>query len=104
MRQAVPYFIGEKDFSSFTSDEPQKNRLRDVTAFTMRVRGEEITFAIAGKSFLRYMVRNIVGTIIDVGRGKIEVKDIPAIFAARDRRMGGQTAPPRGLTLAKVEY
>jgi tRNA pseudouridine38-40 synthase len=104
MRQAVPYFIGEKDFSSFTSDEPQKNRMREVTAFTMRVRGEEITLSIAGKSFLRYMVRNIVGTLIDVGRGKIEVKDIPAIFAAKDRRMGGQTAPARGLTLAKVEY
>lgn len=104
MRRAVPYFIGEKDFSSFTSDEPQKNRIREVSAFTMRVRGEEITFAITGKSFLRYMVRNIVGTLIDVGRGKIEVRDIPAIFAGKDRRMAGQTAPARGLTLAKVEY
>jgi tRNA pseudouridine38-40 synthase len=104
MRRAVPHFPGEKDFSSFTSDDPEKNRIREVTGFTMRVRGEEITFSITGKSFLRYMVRNIVGTVIDVGRGKIEVKDIPAIFAARDRRLGGQTAPARGLTLAKVEY
>ncbi|MGD2091496.1 MAG: tRNA pseudouridine(38-40) synthase TruA [Candidatus Aminicenantes bacterium] len=104
MRKAVPYFIGEKNFSSFTSDEPQKNRIREISAFTMRVKGEEITFTISGKSFLRYMVRNIVGTIIDVGRGKIDLKDIPAIFAAKDRRKGGQTAPPRGLTLVKVEY
>jgi tRNA pseudouridine38-40 synthase len=104
MRKAVPYFTGEKDFSSFTSDEPQKNRNREVTEFSMRVRGEEITFTIKGKSFLRYMVRNIMGTIIDVGRGKIDVKDIPGIFAAKDRRMGGQTAPPGGLTLARVEY
>ena len=104
MRKAVPYFIGEKNFSSFTSDEPQKNRIRDVSAFTMRVKGEEIIFTISGKSFLRYMVRNIIGTIIDVGRGKIEVKDIPAIFQAKDRREAGQTAPARGLTLAKVEY
>jgi len=104
MRKAVPYFIGEKNFSSFTSDEPQKNRTREVSEFTMRVRGEEIIFTISGKSFLRYMVRNIIGTIIDVGRGKIEHKDIPAIFAAKDRRKAGQTAPARGLTLVKVDY
>jgi tRNA pseudouridine38-40 synthase len=104
MRNAVPYFVGEKDFSSFTSDEPQKKRLREVSEFTMRVRGEEITFSISGKSFLRYMVRNIVGTIIDIGREKIEAKDLPGIFEAKDRRKGGQTAPPRGLTLASVDY
>ncbi len=104
MRKAVPYFIGEKNFSSFTSDEPQKNRVRGVSGFTMRVRGEEIIFTISGKSFLRYMVRNIIGTIIDVGRGKIDIKDIPVIFGAKDRRKAGQTAPARGLTLAKVEY
>ncbi len=104
MRKAVPFFIGENDFSSFTSDEPQKKRQREISEFTMRVKGQEITLTIKGKSFLRYMVRNIVGTIIDVGRGKINVEDIPAIFAAKDRRKAGQTAPPRGLTLAKVEY
>jgi tRNA pseudouridine38-40 synthase len=50
------------------------------------------------------MVRNIIGTIIDVGRGKLKPKDIPAIFKARDRRAAGQTAPAKGLTLARVEY
>lgn len=104
MRKAVPYFIGEKDFSSFTSDEPEKNRLRGVSDLTMKVRGEEITFTIIGKSFLRYMVRNIMGTIIDVGRGKLNVDDIPAIFEAKDRKKAGQTAPAKGLTLAKVDY
>lgn len=104
MRKAVPYFLGEKDFSSFTSDEPEKNRTRDVSEFTMHVRGELITFTIKGKSFLRYMVRNIIGTIIDVGKEKIDPKDIPAIFESKDRRRGGQTAPSQGLTLAKVEY
>lgn len=104
MRKCIPYFIGEKNFSSFTSDDPDKNRIREISEFTMRVRGEEITFTIAGKSFLRYMVRNIIGTIIDVGRGKLKPKDIPAIFKARDRRAAGQTAPSKGLTLARVEY
>lgn len=104
MRQCVPHFIGEKNFSSFTSDEPQKQRVREISEFTMKVRGQEITFTIRGKSFLRYMVRNIVGTIIDAGRGKIQPSDIPAIFEAKDRRQAGQTAPGKGLTLAEVEY
>ncbi len=104
MRKCIPYFIGEKNFGSFTSDEPDKNRIREISEFTMRVRGEEITFTIAGKSFLRYMVRNIIGTIIDVGRGKLKPKDIPSIFKAKDRRAAGQTAPAKGLTLARVEY
>jgi tRNA pseudouridine38-40 synthase len=104
MRKCIPYFIGEKNFSSFTSDEPDKNRIREISEFTMQVKGEEITFTIAGKSFLRYMVRNIIGTIIDVGRGKLKPKDMPAIFEAKDRRSAGQTAPAKGLTLARVEY
>ena len=104
MRRAARHFVGQKDFSSFTSDEPGKKRLREVDQFTMQVRNEEITLTVRGKSFLRYMVRNMVGTLIDVGRGKIAASDIPAIFAAKDRRRAGQTAPAKGLTLVKVEY
>ncbi len=104
MKKAIKYFTGEKDFSSFTSDEPQKKRTREISKFKMKTSGEEITFTIQGRSFLRYMVRNMVGTIIDVGRGKIELKDIPAIFAAKDRRRAGQTAPAKGLTLGQVLY
>lgn len=104
MRRATKFFIGERDFSSFTSDEPSKRKTRHIKKFTMKVKGEEITFTVSGKSFLRYMVRNMVGTIIDVGRGKISYKDIPSIFEAKDRRKAGQTAPAKGLTLEKVEY
>lgn len=104
MKKAVRYFIGEKDFSSFTSDDPHKNRIRTIDRFKMKTRGDEIIFTIKGKSFLRYMVRNIVGTIIDIGKGKIDIKDISEIFDAKDRRTAGQTAPARGLTLDKVEY
>jgi len=104
MRRATRHFIGQKDFSSFTSDEPGKKRLREVDVFKMQVKNEEISFTVRGKSFLRYMVRNMVGTLIDVGRGKFAAGDIPAIFAAKDRRRAGQTAPAKGLTLVKVEY
>jgi len=104
MRRAIPHFLGRHDFSSFTSDEPNKNRMREIDRLEMKVRGDEITFPVVGKSFLRYMVRNIVGTLIDVGRGKIAPAEIPGIFEARDRRKAGQTAPAKGLTLHKVEY
>jgi len=104
MRLCLPYFIGTHDFSSFTSDEPEKKRLREITSFTLKKKGEEMIFEIKGRSFLRYMVRNIVGTLIDVGRGKIAVEDIPVIFDAKDRRKAGQSAPARGLTLVEVRY
>ncbi|MBE0664304.1 MAG: tRNA pseudouridine(38-40) synthase TruA [Chrysiogenales bacterium] len=104
MRKAARYFVGAKDFSSFTSDEPGKKRAREVDMFKMQVKNEEITFSVRGKSFLRYMVRNMVGTLIDVGKGKIKAEEIPAIFAAKDRRRAGQTAPAKGLTLVRVDY
>ena len=104
MRKAARHFVGAKDFSSFTSDEPGKKRAREVDLFKMQVKKEEITITVRGKSFLRYMVRNMVGTLIDVGKGKIRADEIPEIFAAKDRRRAGQTAPAKGLTLVKVEY
>jgi len=104
MRRATRHFIGARDFTSFTSDEPEKKKMREVTGFTMQVKKNEIIFTVSGKSFLRYMVRNMVGTILDVGRGKIKPEDIPDIFAAKDRRRAGQTAPAKGLTLVRVEY
>ncbi len=104
MRKAARHFVGSRDFSSFTSDEPGKKRTREVDMFKMQVKNEEITFTVRGKSFLRYMVRNMVGTIIDVGKGKIGPDEIPDIFAAKDRRRAGQTAPAKGLTLVRVDY
>jgi tRNA pseudouridine38-40 synthase len=104
MRRATRHFIGARDFTSFTSDEPEKKKMREITEFKMIVRKEEIVFIVRGRSFLRYMVRNMVGTVIDVGRGRIGPEDIPDIFAAKDRRRAGQTAPAKGLTLVRVEY
>jgi tRNA pseudouridine38-40 synthase len=104
MRKAARHFVGANDFSSFTSDEPGKKRTREVDLFKMQVKNEEIIFTVRGKSFLRYMVRNMVGTLIDVGKGKFKADEIPAIFAAKDRRRAGQTAPAKGLTLVRVDY
>jgi tRNA pseudouridine38-40 synthase len=69
-----------------------------------KVEPDELLYVVRGKSFLRYMVRKIVGTLLDVGRGRLSAKDIPEIIAARDRARSGATAPPQGLYLVSVEY
>jgi tRNA pseudouridine38-40 synthase len=64
----------------------------------------ELLYVVRGKSFLRYMVRKIVGTLLDVGRGRLQPSDIPALFELKDRSHSGPTAPPHGLYLVSVEY
>ena len=66
--------------------------------------GRLLRFEISGSGFLRHMVRTIVGTLVDIGRGQLEVDDMAAIVASRDRRRAGNTAPPHGLMLWKVTY
>lgn len=65
---------------------------------------EEWIYVVRGKSFLRYMVRKIMGTLVDVGRGKLRPEDIPKLIELRDRSKSGPTMPPHGLCLAGVEY
>jgi tRNA pseudouridine38-40 synthase len=64
----------------------------------------KITFEIEANGFLRFMVRNIVGTLVDVGMGKLSVEDIPEIFHSRDRSQASATAPAHGLFLMSVTY
>ena len=65
---------------------------------------DEIAYVVRGSSFLRYMVRKISGTLIDVGRGRLSVADAAELFALRDRSRSGPTLPPQGLFLVSVEY
>jgi tRNA pseudouridine38-40 synthase len=65
---------------------------------------QELLYVVRGKSFLRYMVRKIVGTLLDVGRGRLRPDDIPHLFDLRDRTRSGPTAPPQGLYLVSVDY
>jgi tRNA pseudouridine38-40 synthase len=73
-------------------------------ACAMELENSELLYVVRGKSFLRNMVRKIVGTLLEVGRGKLRPKDIPEIFELRDRSKSGFTAPPQGLYLVSVEY
>ncbi len=109
MLRAAPLFEGEHDFSSFgtwDADEEHKNKVR--TLFSSRLERDlakpELTYTVYGRSFLRYMVRKLVGTLINVGKGRLRVEDIPSVFEARDRSRAGPTAPPEGLYLVSVEY
>jgi tRNA pseudouridine38-40 synthase len=111
MAEAVGLFEGEHDFTSFAAadaqeDEDAKSRVRAIfrSRLLWRPRSSMLVYEVTGKGFLRYMVRNIVGTLIEVGRGKLAPPDILRILAARDRTQAGPTAPAQGLCLMNVEY
>ena len=118
MAEAARKFEGEHDFTSFAastgSEEDDRERAVSRTIYCSELRrvpledyargAEEWVYVVRGKSFLRYMVRKMVGTLVDVGRGKLKPEDIPALFAMRDRSKSGPTMPPHGLCLVEVEY
>jgi tRNA pseudouridine38-40 synthase len=105
MNTAASLLIGDHDFSSFQgSDSEDRNPHRTIFRSTVRSDDNFLLYDIEGRSFLRHMVRNIVGTLVDVGRGAIHVEDFARIFAARDRTHAGLNAPPRGLCLMEVKY
>lgn len=114
MRKAAKFFIGKHDFSSFcASGGDDKDFVRIIHSFVIRnssfvIWGDSkfkvIKIRIAGNGFLYKMVRNIVGTLVDVGLGKLKAEDVRRILEAKDRRRAGRTAPARGLCLVKVNY
>lgn len=105
MARAAKLLLGHHDFAAFGaagSDVPTTDRTLsrlDVAGAP----GGEITFAVEGTGFLRHMVRNLVGTLVEVGQGRREPGSIPALLAGRDRGAAGPTAPARGLTLLRVD-
>ncbi|WP_233095910.1 tRNA pseudouridine(38-40) synthase TruA [Alicyclobacillus sp. SO9] len=105
VERALPYFIGEHDFTSFcASATPVKDKVRRLTELRLEAEGSFVHVYCSGTGFLQYMVRIIVGTLVDIGRGRLHPDSIPRILEARDRRLAGQTAPPNGLILWKVHY
>lgn len=106
MKEATRWLIGEHDFSSFRSvGSPTRTAIRRVTrAEWKRSREGLIWFEIEANGFLKQMVRAIVGTLVDVGKGKIGAKEFRRILESRDRKKAGQTAPAHGLFLKEVKY
>ena len=97
--------IGTHDFTSFQgSQTDNENPVCSVTKLTVDRFGDEVIFEVEANRFLKQMVRNIVGTLLEVGRGKMQAGDIAGILAAKDRTKAGPTAPAHGLYLVKVDY
>jgi tRNA pseudouridine38-40 synthase len=132
MAEAARQFEGEHDFTSFAASSGSEEDDRDRTAVRAIYRSEvqsgarsplaahleaasfpearklegreQLLYTVRGKSFLRHMVRKLVGTLLEVGKGKLAPADIQRLFDLRDRSRSGPTVPPQGLCLVSVEY
>lgn len=108
LKEAAGYLIGTHDFTSFANEasfgSAAKNPVRELFRLDLIEEEGGLRLEFEGNGFLYKMVRNIVGTLTDVGRGKLPPGAIPEILAAKDRRKAGRAAPPEGLFLAFVTY
>ncbi len=131
LQSCAQVFKGEHDFQSFAANDPDLSEreaghatdesgaevalkiaplstMRNIYTSTWEMRqaeaGAMLVYRVRGNGFLHHMVRNLVGTMLDVGRGHLALEEIPRILAARDRSAAGPTAPARGLFLHSVEY
>lgn len=105
MRVAVRCLIGEHDFTSFRAAGCEaEHPVRIVYRTELEQRGELLVYTIEATAFLRHMVRNIVGTLAEVGRGSRDAESFSELLEARDRTKAGATAPPHGLYLVEVKY
>lgn len=105
MRAAAEKLVGEHDFRGLaTSAETRENTVRTIYRCEVAQADSEIIVSVTGSGFLYNMVRNIVGTLVEIGRGRWEPERIDKVLTSRDRSDAGPTAPPDGLYLMSVEY
>ena len=112
MRDAATRFVGTHDFAAFAAstgseeDDRERSTEREIysTELARSADNEELVFTVKGRSFLRYMVRKMVGTLLDVGRGKLRPEDIDRLYEIKDRSKSGPTVPPQGLVMVEVQH
>lgn len=105
MSRAIKYFEGEHDFKGFkASGTSSKSSVRTIYKTKIEKQEDRIIIELTGNGFLYNMVRIIVGTLVEVGIGKIKPEEIPEIIESKDRKKAGKTLPPYALYLIKVEY
>lgn len=105
MRAAIPCLLGEQDFSSFRAAGcDAAHAIRYIFRTELEQRGELLVYSIEATAFLRHMVRNIVGTLVEVGQGLRTAESFHQLLAHRDRNQAGDTAPAHGLYLVAVKY
>ncbi len=111
METASRLFLGEHDWTAFSAAQADGHtRIRTVTDcrldtfFDQRANAVVIEFRISANGFLRHMVRSLVGTLLEIGRGGMNIETVQTALINGDRSLAGATAPPNGLTLVKVDY
>ncbi len=105
MKAAASYLIGSHDFRSFCKAPPKnKSTVRNVDQIDIKRKGSYVTLSFHGDGFLRNMVRIMVGTLVEVGLGKKDPKQVQSILESTNRIEAGATAPAQGLCLIKVDY
>ena len=106
LREGAEHLIGRHDFSSFRASDCQAaHAVREVRRVEVRGQsGRELSIAVEGTAFLKHMVRNLVGTLMEVGKGRRSPAWVAEVLAARERKRAGPTAPAHGLVLEEVFY
>ena len=105
MHEAAQRLVGEFDFSAFRAAGCQaRSAMRELTSIRVVRAGAWVTVEVSANAFLMHMVRNITGTLAAIGQGEQPVEWISEVLESRDRKLGGITAPPHGLTLVAVDY
>lgn len=103
MKEACKLFLGVHDFHNFVSGE-RENYMSRIDDFQIREEDNYILFEVRGKSFYRYMVRSLVGALLDVGRGKVDISSITLALEYPNRNTRFSVVPSEGLYLMKIEY
>lgn len=105
LREAARHMQGEHDFSALANaGSPRRSNVRKVSGIRILARRDALCFLVSGTGFLYNMVRTIAGTLLEVGRGRIEASEIPELLASKKRAQAGPTAPAAGLYLLRVFY
>ena len=105
MKKGLQLLEGTHDFTSFVSSEDEReNKVRTIYKTNLTVKKDIIELSFQADGFMKYQVRNMVGLLLDIGKGKKEVEDVMKIIEIKDRRASSKTAAPEGLYLKKVWY
>lgn len=104
MESAARRFRGEHDFASFAKGPLKPNTIRKIFSCNLIRKGRRLVLTVEGNGFLHHMVRNMAGTLLEIGRGTMTLREFRELFAKRDRALAGFTAPAHGLILLKVKY
>ena len=105
MKKGLQLLEGTHDFTSFVSSEDEReNKVRTIYKTNLTIKKGIIELSFQADGFMKYQVRNMVGLLLDIGKGKKEVEDVMKIIERKDRSASSKTAAPEGLYLKKVWY